>query len=185
MKIPAETHIVCAMKFFNPVTFLLLALCCPYLMASCLDNLPRETPSDDFIIDNAVVTHKKTGLMWARCSLGYSWSSTTANCDYDLQTKKALFTWPEALQQAELFSLAGKQDWRLPNKNELMSIADHACTGPAINEIIFPNTTAASYWSSSPYGTELENVWRVIFTTGDLLNASVSSSLYVRLVREP
>lgn len=164
----------------------LLAIYPPELLASCIETLQQETPSSDFMVEQELVIHKKTGLMWARCSLGYEWNKTQSTCDYDPVANQAQFTWQDALSQANKVKLGGRSGWRLPNKNELMSIADHACTGPATNETIFPNTpTVGSYWTSSPYGNELDNVWRVIFTTGDLLSESVSTKLFVRLVREP
>ena len=104
--------------------------------AECLDGLIRETPDEQFTLAPQWATHTKTQLMWARCSLGTQWDAAEANC-LPPPNAKLTYTWLEAIEAANQSRLGGFSDWRLPNKNELMSIADHACTGPAINERVF------------------------------------------------
>lgn len=151
--------------------------------AECLDGLIRETPDEQFTLAPQWAAHSTTHLMWARCSLGTQWDAAEANC-LPQPNAKLTYTWFEAIEAANQSRLGGFSDWRLPNKNELMSIADHACTGPAINERVFPNTGNASYWSSSPSALNAGDAWRVVFTTGDLINEAMSAGLRVRLVRD-
>ncbi|MBJ6938275.1 DUF1566 domain-containing protein, partial [Vibrio cholerae] len=76
---------------------------------------------------DGTVTHHTTGLIWQRCSLGQSWDGT------DCTGEATTFTWEEALAAAAQHTFAGRNDWRLPNKNELVSIVEYRCYRPAIN----------------------------------------------------
>jgi len=63
---------------------------------------------DDFIDNyNGTVTDPNTGLMWQK------------------QTEYSNYmTWEEALEYAENIELAGYTDWRMPNRNELMTLVN-------------------------------------------------------------
>ena len=90
---------------------------------------------------DGTVTDLDTGLMWQ-------------------QVPSAATHWSAALTNAEIFSLGGHTDWRLPNIKELQTLTDYtlatATTAGAakacVNRILFPtNTTpATAYWSSTP-----------------------------------
>lgn len=165
----------------------LLAIMCIFttnLHAACLDNLQAETPSADFTFSDVVVVHNTTGLMWMRCALGQKWSSEANVCTQDASTER-LYTWPEALSIAHSIEVGGYADWRLPNKNELSSIVERACTGPAINEQIYPGTALASFWTSTPSLSVTAFAWRVDFTTGTMVPSEQTNRYNVRLVREP
>ena len=69
---------------------------------------------------NGTVTDKATGLMWSQDDNG------------------ATIYWKEALAYAESSTLAGYDDWRLPNIKELQSIADYTVTEiPAMDVSVF------------------------------------------------
>ncbi|KJR21266.1 hypothetical protein BOO91_13995 [Vibrio navarrensis] len=135
------------------------------------------TPNTDFS-DNGdgTVTHHTTGLIWQRCSLGQSWDGT------DCTGNATRFTWAEALATGAQHTLAGFSDWRLPNKNELASIVEYRCFGPAINNQQFPNTSGW-YWSSSPDADNSGYAWFVNFVSGDVFSRGKATSNVVRLVR--
>ncbi len=58
-------------------------------------------------------------------------------------------TWEEALSYCENLEYAGKGDWRLPNKNELMTLVDLSKEeGPFSS---FPDMPADGFWSSTAY----------------------------------
>lgn len=67
-------------------------------------------------IDNkdGTVTDKLTGLIWARCSYGQKWTASTCT------GKPKEVSWHEAINLR--FNLAGKNDWRLPSIQELLTL---------------------------------------------------------------
>jgi hypothetical protein len=130
---------------------------------------------------NHLVVDTKTGLMWMRCPLGYTWDTNTCTRD---EKKTAEFTWPDAVAAAgNHTSFAGYQDWRLPNRKELASIVEGACFDPAINLSIFPSTEAKGYWSSTPNNFNPDFAWAVNFINGDHVSTSRTNLFGVRLVR--
>jgi len=145
---------------------------------TCNKSIAFTTPDVRFTVRNdGTATHKPTGLIWMRCSLGQTWDGKTCTGE------AAVFSWGGALQAASRLSFAGHTDWRLPSKNELTSIVEEACTAPAINEKVFPATPPLFFWSSSPYAGLAHGAWSVDFGFGPV-NASVKTgNLNVRLVR--
>ena len=91
-------------------------------------------------------------------------------------------TWDSAISHCEALTLAGYDDWRLPNRRELRSIVDYTTYGPAIDTEYFPGTLSSNYWSSttSPDSTY---AWLVHFFSGNEYNYYKSDSYYVRAVR--
>ncbi|EOV0104641.1 TPA: DUF1566 domain-containing protein [Vibrio vulnificus] len=137
------------------------------------------TPTSEFT-DNGdgTVTHHTTGLMWQRCSLGQSWEGQ------DCVGSAIVDRWPFAQRYARENTYANYSDWRLPNKNELLSIVELRCYQPAINKQIFPNTEVnGGYLSSSPYAHYSRLIWHVSFLDGVGSNNSYSNG-HVRLVRD-
>jgi hypothetical protein len=155
------------------VAFEAHALCSTTLGAS-------PTPLSDFVVDNdGTVTHSKTGLIWKRCEEGQSGSS----CEIGASQ---VFTWFDALAVAKDSAFAGNNDWRLPSKQELMSIVDETCFFPSINELVFPNTAPRSVWSSTTITAFPANAWFVEFGYASSGHGSKLSSVArngVRLVR--
>ena len=93
--------------------------------------------------------------------------------------------------------LCGKNDWRMPTKEELMKLVvcsdgkydtDGSCTNitvstPTINSTYFPNTSDRGYWSSSPYANDSSEAWLVYFNVGSSFSGLKDYSNFVRLVR--
>jgi hypothetical protein len=175
-------------------TFLIFSLWLSYSLVLavqiCPDNLVFSTPTDDFSIkaDLGVVVHKKTSLMWKICSEGQTYNSGTHSCTGTATT----MNWATALETAKNFAsagFAGFNDWRLPNVKELRSIIEYRCYNPAINLAIFPDTSTAAYWSSSPVVADaLNNYSELIdFNTGETYFGPAAQrndpSHVIRLVR--
>ena len=92
--------------------------------------------------------------------------------------------------------LCGKNDWRMPTKEELMKLVvcsdgkyakNGSCTNgglivPTINSTYFPNTLYW-YWSSSPSAYGSSYAWVVYFDNGSSDYTPKSYSYFVRLVR--
>ena len=79
----------------------------------------------------------------------------------------------------------GKNDWRLPSRNELMSISDlsKADNPPTANLDFFPHTQAAEYWTGYDYGTQYQSAWTWNFFYGHDRVDWKKSPKFVRLVR--
>lgn len=84
---------------------------------------------------DGTVTDNLTNLVWAKTPAPDS------------------MTWENALVFAENFSLAGQDDWRLPNIKELESLSDANIANPSVNTVFFPEIGVKKYWS----GTTLQN----------------------------
>lgn len=171
------------MKRLLPFAITAVLACTQTSWAACLNNLATDAPNSRFTVQAGTATDSHTGLMWLRCSLGQKWSESLNTCtaNFDVANK---FTWNDALTITPTYQAQGFDDWRLPNKNELSSIVDRACTGPAVNETIFPGTLNAGYWSSTPGRREEGYAWHVDFTTGIMLPRETEAKFGVYLVRD-
>ena len=150
--------------------------------ATCLTSLQQQAPTERYTLNNATAIDTHTGLMWLRCPLGQQWGAAKNRCEQDTSQPLAT-TWGEAVTLAASAEAGGFDDWRLPNKSELSSLVDRACTGPAINEAVFPGTLNSGYWSSTPGRREEGYAWHVDFTTGIMLPREIEAEFGVYLVR--
>ncbi|PQJ97193.1 DUF1566 domain-containing protein [Chromatium okenii] len=141
--------------------------------------LVRGGQSIDAFVDNSngTVTQTNTGLMWAKCSIGQTFNSTTNTCD---GTATANNWWIDALNFTNYFTVGGYNDWRLPNVKELQALIDYNSVNPAINTL-FANTPSGNYWSSSLYtNTTSDYAWFVNFANGSIHGHGRGWSDYVR-----
>lgn len=118
------------------------------------------------------VTDSKTGLVWARCSVGQSWDGSACTGTVSGHTHE------QAMSLAQAAS-----GWRLPNVKELTSIADKGCRSPAIDSAAFPNTPSSWFWTSSSYLSIAGDAWGVLFDYGLIRHLYRVNSQAVRLVR--
>jgi hypothetical protein len=127
---------------------------------------------NNFVVNwDGTVTDTNTGLVWQQDGSTYN-------------------TWEEALSYCENLTLAGYNDWRLPNVNELQSIVDYTQYNPSINTTFFPNTVSSSYpsgyWSSTTYVIGPGYAWVVSFDHGYIrVNDKRDYNSCVRAVRGP
>ena len=129
---------------------------------------------------DGTVTHNKTGLMWKRCIQGRSWSAGA--CGGSTQT----FNWQNALKSATTEGTGIYSDWRLPSRNEFLSIIETGCSTPMINPTVFPNIPGAGqFWTSTHAGTIAPtSAWAVRVDNGSALLKAKTQTAYVLLVRE-
>ncbi|HEY7773752.1 MAG TPA: DUF1566 domain-containing protein [Marinagarivorans sp.] len=153
------------------------------VFAACVNSLILDAPDERFRLQEGTAIDKRTGLMWLRCALGQQWSDTQNTCtaNFDFASK---YDWNGALAVANGYTAQGYADWRLPNKNELSSIVDRACSGPAINGKVFTGTLNGGYWTSTPWRREAGKAWHVDFTTGTLIGRESDAQFGVYLVRD-
>ncbi len=136
-------------------SILSILILCGVLSATCTRN------------SNETVTCSESKLMWQDNS----------------EAKTVNNTWGNAIKYCEDLSFAGYSDWRLPNKNELLSIVDRSKYNPAINGAFKNVTTSSDYWSSTTYAGYTSLAWYVNFYDGDTNDCNKDYSLYVRCVR--
>jgi hypothetical protein len=95
-------------------------------------------------VDNGdgTISDTATGLMWTKADSGKT------------------MNWKDALAWCESLSLAGHDDWRLPNAKELQSIVDYsrapqatdaARRGPAIDPVFTMTDEESWFWSSTTH----------------------------------
>lgn len=91
--------------------------------------------------------------------------------------------WQNAINHCESLELDGKDDWRLPNINELKSIIDYTRYGPAINSA-FKDTATGYYWTSTSFAPSSNGAWGVHFDIGRIHAYNKLSKMLVRCVRQ-
>ncbi len=143
---------------------------------------PPFTPAYAVSPDQIMVSDAATGLTWQRsASLTYNWFQAAGK--------------PDALNNATgldvcgSLSIGGFHDWRLPTREELLSLVDNSRINPSIDIAAFnpgsPYLTMSSpYWTADRYQTTGEG-WSVNFSSGTAALANAGSSYYARCVRGP
>ena len=122
----------------------------------------------EFTRDNTtnIVSDSTTGLEWQD----------------DVSVSSTQKAWQEAIEYCEDLVLDSKSDWRLPNRNELVSIVDRSKYNPAINSA-FANVSSSLYWSSTTLAYSTGHAWYVDFNVGAVRYNLKTGSYYVRCVR--
>jgi len=124
-------------------------------------------PKTGRYVDNRdkTVTDSCTGLVWQK------------------GTAPGVYTWQQALKYCEALTLAGQDDWRLPNIRELRSIVDHGRSEPAIDPIF--GAVSNWYWSSSTQDGQPSGAWGVHLRDGGVSQIFDAKGLsgHVRAVR--
>jgi len=177
------------MRLIIPLITLFFSLLVqPLANAGCTNLNARLNLSnpDSTYTDNGdwTITDNKTGLMWKKCPLGLDLDDCSRGAALSLN-------WSDAMRAAgSVNDDNGYTDWRIPNKNELNSLVEYACSLPAINSTFFPNgptieNAYGNYWTSTPLVDDGNKVWYINFQSGgpSLTNVSKDSRLFVRLVR--
>ena len=120
----------------------------------------RSEPAPIAAPEEFVTTDRKTNPMWQGCAAGQ-----TGTLD-DCTGIAASYSWQAALSYCEGLTWGGFSDWRLPNRAELVSIADPGRYNPAIDGTAFPGTPADYFWSSSSFVNGPTLAWPVRFDNG-------------------
>jgi hypothetical protein len=132
---------------------------------------PSWATATRFLLNGAEVLDQRTGLTWARCSVGQSWNGS--NC-----IGPAL----QMNHEAAFDYVKSQVGWRLPSDRELFSLADKGCYNPAIDIIAFPDTPSGAFWSSTPK-MNLQSSGIVAFLDGTATMRSRYESYFIRLLR--
>ena len=149
---------------------------------------------------DGTITDNVTGLMWEKKSDDgsihdldntYTWGMGFLPYPMD---GTMVTTFLAALNSGGGF--AGHTDWRIPNVNELQSIANYQNVIPAVDAVFNTSCMAGcavttcsctkpnGYWSSTTYQGSPDNAWDVFFSDGNVsLNSKVGGVHFVRAVR--
>ncbi len=113
-----------------------------------------------------VVVDEITGLMWQRA------------------VPNKFLTFDQALRECGHLKLADYEDWRLPSRIELESIADTTRNQPSIDPEAFPNTPIDWFWTSSVAADDPRAAWYVYFYFGYPKTNDKHNMFSVRCVRD-
>jgi len=146
---------------------------------SCLDKFEGALSEklNDVIpkrfVDNKdnTVTDTKTGLTWIKdhTILGGNFAKT--------------MTYEEAIEACKELNIGGCKDWRLPTREELLTIVDLTKHSPAIDPIFVNTKTDDWYWTSTPCAWASNRAWVVNFDDGGVDYDDKGDDGYVRPVR--
>ena len=88
------------------------------------------------------------------------------------------------VEAVNVAGLCGANDWRMPTRQELMSILDNGRSFPAFDSDSFPNLANNIFvWSSTPAAWNPDHAWRIGVGSGRVQIGSKASGTYLRLVR--
>ncbi len=145
--------------------------------------------------NNGTVTDNLTGLIWLK----------NANCAGVMENWNTAIDYAAALYDGctSCFGTGGDcglsdgssaGDWRLPNRNEVLSLinirfynpalSDAAGTRPWLEGDPFTGVQSAKYWSSSTNMGRTGFAWGVDFGDGNVVRHDKSSEMYVWCVRD-
>ena len=145
--------------------------------------------------NNGTVTDNLTGLIWLK----------NANCAGAMENWKTAIDYAAALYDGctSCFGTGGDcglsdgssaGDWRLPNRNEVLSLINIAYYNPTLSNTEgtrpwmegdpFTGVQSAKYWSSSTNMGRAGLSWGVDFGNGNVVRHDKSSEMYVWCVRD-
>ena len=152
----------------------------PLTSPSALEQSFQKRFSDGSALSDAssewsCVRDKVTGLTWElKQAVG------------DLRALNNVYSWTDAqtfVNDANNAGFCGVSDWRIPTREELLSIVDR--DGGQINSIYFNDISSSGYWTSDVDVNNPLNAWLVTFATANeqaQIQAKAAMA-HVRLVR--
>jgi hypothetical protein len=123
--------------------------------------------------DGQEVTDTQTKLVWQRCTYGQKWDGKACSG----KPIKVSFA------QAKKIAAAAGAQWRVPHKEELISLLEKTGKKTSINKEVFPNSTATIFWADRPEKNDNLNAWLVDFRNGHVIGNSGEAKFLVRLTR--
>ena len=127
--------------------------------------------------DGQEVLDTKTSLVWRRCTEGTAWDGKAC------KGKATKFKFADAKKQAEAAAPVSGKAWRLPTKDELLTIVIKQKKKPMTDMEAFPGTPSSLYWAKRPGYDDNLTGWMIDFGSGKGFGGSGSKEA-VRLVRD-
>jgi hypothetical protein len=127
--------------------------------------------------DGMEVRDSATKLVWRRCAEGLSAPTCTG--------KLSRFKFAAAKADAERVAKSDGKAWRVPTKDELVSLLDKTVKKkPLINVQAFPKTPSELFWATRAGTDDDLNAWLVSFATGKVSGNTGQKAFPLRLVRD-
>ena len=112
----------------------------------------------DCVLGGEAVLDKATGLVWAR----------------NIKFEQKAVSWEDAVKFCQDVGIGGKTDWRLPTRDEFISILDTSQSVPALPEgnpfiasqLEFGGSGQDRYWTSTEYESDKQSAWLIGLRTG-------------------
>jgi len=128
--------------------------------------------------DGQEVTDATAKLIWRRCAEGLRWDGKA--CAGKVKT----FKYGDAKDDAASVAKADSKAWRIPTKDELVSLVDKtAKKKPRIDVKVFPQTPSLPFWAMRPGSDDDLNAWLVNFANGKVHGNAGQRKFPLRLVR--
>ena len=137
---------------------------------------------DRFVIssDGQEVTDSTTKLVWRRCSEGQRFDGKTCS------GKLVKYKYGAARQAAEAAAKSTGKPWRMPSREELVSLYDEKLKRkPRLDGRIFPAATNGPFFATRVGTDDDLNAWLVNFSNGRVSGYAGQKTFPVRLVRTP
>lgn len=104
--------------------------------------------------------------------------------EWQLGVDPGTYDWTAATTFCGDLVLGGRDDWRLPVLEELISVTDYTTNLPAIDGAVFPGTPLGYYATSTDGSAAAANtVWVVHINYGQVMTYSTATPIRVRCVR--
>ncbi|MBF0627759.1 MAG: DUF1566 domain-containing protein [Magnetococcales bacterium] len=119
-------------------------------------------PAPRFLdLGNGTVRDQLTGLVWIKhpdCFQAQNW----------FQAMDSVINLNSGLIGCTDYIRSSHQDWRLPNRKELLSLIDFSRSGPALpaGHPFSTNRSDDYYWSSTTYRSDTVYAWVIDLSTG-------------------
>jgi hypothetical protein len=128
--------------------------------------------------DGHEVSDSTTRLVWRRCGEGMHWDGQTC------AGKLLKFKYAGAKQAADAAAKTTSRAWRIPTREELVSLYDAKVKRtPKVDGRFFPKATNGPFWATRAGTDDNLNAWLVNFRNGKIRGYTGQATFPLRLVR--
>lgn len=129
----------------------------------------------DFKNGLRMVKDLNTGLIW----------EVKSNIETDINFNENIYDFNEAqdyINKLNEIKYCGRDDWRLPNKDELRSIINYELYAPSVDTFYFENIVGDFYWVDMTYNMQNYFAWGISLGIGSATALSKNTKKYVMAV---
>jgi Protein of unknown function (DUF1566) len=132
-----------------------------------------------FLVKGDEVLDERMKLIWKRCAEGMKWSGLAC------EGTALRFSWSAGSVRALGVSREESLSWRLPERDELLSLVDQAASAVKIDSLVFPGTPLSFFWTANQSSPNVYNPssTAINFENGYDAYMPNTSAMNVRLVR--